>query len=99
MRSGNFELNVMMPVIAFDLLESIELLAVSTKNFEKKCLAGLGTDRERASASLSSPLPWAQRLFRKSAMLELLRWLTRPTKPVERSEKSHREKVGYPQIV
>ncbi len=46
----------MMPVIAFDLLESIELLAVSTKNFEKKCLAGLGTDRERASAFVEQSL-------------------------------------------
>ncbi len=48
--SGNLELNVMMPVIAYDLLESIELLAVSTKNFEKRCLAGLRADQERASA-------------------------------------------------
>ena len=54
--SGNFELNVMMPVIAFDLLESIELLATSTKNFEKRCIAGLRVDRERASALVEQSL-------------------------------------------
>ena len=54
--SGNFELNVMMPVIAYDLLESIELLAATTKNFEKRCIAGLQADRERASAFVEQSL-------------------------------------------
>jgi len=54
--SGNFELNVMMPVIAYDLLESIELLGASTKNFEKRCIAGLQADRERASAFVEQSL-------------------------------------------
>ena len=54
--SGNFELNVMMPVIAYDLLESIELLAATTKNFKKKCIAGLQADRERASAFVEQSL-------------------------------------------
>jgi fumarate hydratase class II len=54
--SGNFELNVMMPVVAFDLLESIELLAASTQNFEKRCIAGLQADRERASAFVEQSL-------------------------------------------
>ena len=54
--SGNFELNVMMPVIAHVLLESIELLAASTKNFEKRCIADLQADRERASALVEQSL-------------------------------------------
>jgi fumarate hydratase class II len=54
--AGNFELNVMMPVIAYDLLESIELLGASTKNFEKRCVAGLQVDRERASAFIEQSL-------------------------------------------
>ena len=54
--SGNFELNVMMPVIAYDLLESIELLGASTKNFERSCIAGLQADRERASAFVEQSL-------------------------------------------
>jgi fumarate hydratase class II len=47
--SGNFELNVMIPLIAHVLLESIELLGATTKNFAKRCISGLQADRERAS--------------------------------------------------
>src|SRR5574337_1262091 len=39
--SGNFELNVMMPVMAYDLLESIELLAAGSGNFAGRCVRGL----------------------------------------------------------
>src|ERR1700682_2464946 len=46
--SGNFELNVMMPVMAYDLLQSIELLAAASRNFEQRCVQGLEADRERA---------------------------------------------------
>lgn len=44
---GNFELNVMMPVIGYDLLESIELLASVSRNFVNKCIGGIKADRER----------------------------------------------------
>ncbi len=54
--SGNFELNVMMPIMAHVLLESIELLAASTRNFEKRCIAGLQADRERASVLVEQSL-------------------------------------------
>jgi fumarate hydratase, class II len=54
--AGSFELNVMMPVIAYDLLESIELLGAATKNFEKRCIAGLQADRERAAAFVEQSL-------------------------------------------
>jgi fumarate hydratase class II len=40
-QSGNFELNVMMPVAAYNLLESIELLSSVTRNFSQKCVEGL----------------------------------------------------------
>jgi len=46
----------MMPVIAYDLLESIELLAATTKNFEERCIAGLRADQERASAFVEQSL-------------------------------------------
>ncbi len=39
--SGNFELNVMMPVAAYNLLQSISLLATSADNFANQCVAGL----------------------------------------------------------
>jgi fumarate hydratase class II len=46
--SGNFELNVMMPVIAHNLLQSIELLANAADTFAEKCVDGLEANRERA---------------------------------------------------
>ena len=45
-QSGNFELNVMMPVAAHNILESIELLATSAKNLARQCINGLtATDK------------------------------------------------------
>jgi fumarate hydratase class II len=40
-QSGNFELNVMMPVIAYNLLQSIALLATSARNLATRCIGGL----------------------------------------------------------
>ena len=40
-QSGNFEINVMMPVAAHNLLESIELLSTSCRNFAIQCISGL----------------------------------------------------------
>ncbi|MDQ2906744.1 MAG: class II fumarate hydratase [Chloroflexota bacterium] len=40
-QSGNFEINVMMPVAAYNLLQSISLLAASARNFSEQCLKGL----------------------------------------------------------
>lgn len=40
-QSGNFELNVMMPVAAHNLLESIDLLASSSINLTRQCISGI----------------------------------------------------------
>ncbi len=40
-QSGNFEINVMMPVVAYNLLQSISLLAASAKNFTAQCITGI----------------------------------------------------------
>jgi fumarate hydratase, class II len=45
--NGNFELNVMMPVMAYALLESIRLLAHSAEAFAEKCVTGIVANRER----------------------------------------------------
>ena len=42
--AGNFELNVMLPVIARNLLESIRLLAAVSRAFADKCIAGIEAD-------------------------------------------------------
>ena len=45
-QSGNFELNVMMPVAAYNLLESIDLLAKSAHNLAEQCIRHLcATDK------------------------------------------------------
>ena len=54
--AGNFELNVMMPVMAYDLLESIALLANGARNFSRKLVKGLEADRERAEAFVEQSL-------------------------------------------
>jgi fumarate hydratase, class II len=40
-QSGNFELNTMMPVIAYNLLQTIGLLAASARSFADQCIAGI----------------------------------------------------------
>jgi fumarate hydratase, class II len=40
-QSGNFELNTMMPVIAYNLLQTIGLLAASARNFADQCIDGI----------------------------------------------------------
>ena len=44
---GQLELNIMMPVIAYDLLESIEILSTSSKLFGEKCVKGIIADRQK----------------------------------------------------
>lgn len=45
---GNFELNVMMPVLAQALLESITLLANIAREFTDRCIVGIEANEERA---------------------------------------------------
>ena len=45
---GNFELNVMMPVMAYAMLESIEALSGVLDAFRERCLDGITANRERA---------------------------------------------------
>jgi fumarate hydratase class II len=60
--AGNFELNVMLPVIARNVLESIKLLANVSRVFADRCVAGLEANVERcreyaeSSPSIVTPL-------------------------------------------
>jgi fumarate hydratase class II len=45
--AGNFELNVMMPVIAYNLLQSIEILSNACRLMAEKCVDGLQANVER----------------------------------------------------
>jgi len=57
--AGNFELNVMMPVMAYNLLESEELLATASVNFAERLVDGLAADRERIGALVEGSLSTA----------------------------------------
>jgi fumarate hydratase, class II len=45
--SGNFELNVMMPVIAYNLLQSIEITGNAARLLAESCVDGITANRER----------------------------------------------------
>ena len=53
---GNFELNVFMPVIAYNMLQSIRLLGDVMVSFTKNCLDGLTADRARMRENLDRSL-------------------------------------------
>jgi fumarate hydratase class II len=63
--SGNFELNVMMPLIAYNLLQSIRLLANAVHNFSKRCIEGLEANRERCEEMIEKSLALATALTPK----------------------------------
>jgi fumarate hydratase class II len=51
-QSGNFQLNVMLPVIAYDLLQSLELLGIGCRNLADHALAGFTVNRGKLGAAL-----------------------------------------------
>ena len=54
--SGNFELNVFMPVIAFNALQSIRLLADACDSFNENCVVGIEPNREKIQEYLNDSL-------------------------------------------
>jgi fumarate hydratase, class II len=60
--AGNFELNVMLPMLARNILESIRLLASVSRLFADRCIAGISANADRArqyaesSPSIVTPL-------------------------------------------
>jgi fumarate hydratase class II len=51
-QSGNFQLNVMLPVVAYNLLQSIEVLANGTRALADSAVAGFTVNRERLDEAL-----------------------------------------------
>ncbi|HYH34988.1 MAG TPA: class II fumarate hydratase [Nocardioides sp.] len=52
--SGSFELNVMMPVMARNLLESVRLLSTASRTLAERCVDGIEADAERMRAYAES---------------------------------------------
>ncbi|MBS0153117.1 MAG: class II fumarate hydratase [Nitrospira sp.] len=55
-QAANFELIVMMPVMAYNLLQSIELLATASSNFSAKCVEGIKANEERCKSLIEESL-------------------------------------------
>lgn len=55
-QQSNFELNTMMPMMAFHLLESIRLLARGAHIFVERCVVGIQANRERAYSLIEGSL-------------------------------------------
>ena len=52
-QSGNFQLNVMLPLIAYNLLQSIELLGNASRLLADKAIAGFSVNEQRLRAQLA----------------------------------------------
>ncbi|HOZ50032.1 MAG TPA: class II fumarate hydratase [Candidatus Hydrogenedentes bacterium] len=63
--SGNFELNVCKPVLIYNLLQSINLLADAAESFTERCVAGIEPNRERIAQHLANSLMLVTALNRK----------------------------------
>jgi fumarate hydratase class II len=55
-QAGNFELNVMLPVIALNLLQSIDLLEGAITSFGQKCIKGISANFEKCTSNLEQSL-------------------------------------------
>jgi fumarate hydratase class II len=64
-QAGNFELNVMLPVMAYNLLQSIDLLASAADVFVKKCIDGISANEETCAGYIEKSLALATGLVPK----------------------------------
>jgi len=55
-QAANFELIVMLPVMAYNLLQSIELLATASDNFATKCIEGIKANEARCNSLIEQSL-------------------------------------------
>ena len=51
-QSGNFQLNVMLPVIAYNIVQSIELLGIASRSLAEHAIGGFEVNEERLRAAL-----------------------------------------------
>ena len=58
-QAGNFELNVMLPLMAYNLIQSIQLLAGAARALAEKCIRGIEANREKCASSLEQSLALA----------------------------------------
>jgi fumarate hydratase class II len=62
-QAGNFELNVMLPVIAYNLLQSITLLSSVSNVFADKCVSGIMANKDKSESFINQSLALATNLI------------------------------------
>jgi fumarate hydratase class II len=55
-QGGNFQLNAMLPVIAYNLLQSIDLLSAASVRFAEKCVDGVTANKDKCAANIELSL-------------------------------------------
>jgi fumarate hydratase class II len=88
--SGQFELNVYKPVIIYNVLQSIRLLADGARSFNDKCVVGIEPDLERIDELLYRSLMLVTALNPKSATTTPPR---SPRRPMPRAPRSRRPRL------
>jgi len=58
-QAGNFELNVMLPLMAYDLIQSIQLLTGAARSLAEKCVRGIEANKEKCVSNLEQSLALA----------------------------------------
>ena len=58
-QAGNFELNVMLPLMAYNLIQSIHLLAEAALSLAEKCIRGIEAKEEKCASNLEQSLALA----------------------------------------
>ena len=88
---GNFELNVFKPLLAFNLLQSINLLAEASCSFDEKCVQGIEANQKRIDEHLNNSLMLVTSLnkhvgYDKAAQIALKAWREDKTLKASASE-------------
>ena len=86
--SGNFELNVMLPVIGRNLLESIRLLGNASRTLADRCIDGITADVERCREHAESARRSSRRSTSTSATRTPPRSPSRPSRSARPSARS-----------
>jgi fumarate hydratase, class II len=58
-QSGNFELNVCLPIIAYNLIQSIGLLARASKHLAERCIEGILANQKQCESNIEKSLAMA----------------------------------------
>ena len=94
--AGNFELNVMLPLMANNLLQSIQLLSEAVRVLAEKCIKGFQPMPKSVLPTSNRVSPWLQPLFLLWDTTRQQLWQKRLMSRRRQSEKSHLEESVLP---